>query len=419
MTPRARAEGVARRVIVLACGVGGAVVAACSLPPASEPIPDDVARRVSRNPPLGPPPADPTNRFADSMAAAQLGHRIFFDTRFSASGTVSCASCHDPRFGFADVFPLARGEGQGARNSMSVLDVAHNRWFTWDGRADTLWSQALQPFTTPHEHGTTKENVVRQVVETDELRTAYERAFGEPPSGGAATDRTFAHIGKALAAYQRKLAAAPSAYDRWWTRRSAGDPRADDELTPEARRGLEIFFGKGNCWECHHGPAFTDGEFHMLGLPAGRPSLSPDPGRYAVVDGVRLDPFNAAGPHSDDPSGATAQISAALVRNPDLWGRFKTPSLRQAARTPPYMHQGQFRTLDEVVRFYSTLEGAVALDHHQELVLRPLGLTEAEQRDLVAFIRCLAGDPPGPPWGVPPAEASAQPSPRRSVGSQP
>jgi cytochrome c peroxidase len=375
-------------------------------------LPAEIAQRVARNPPLPPVPPDPTNRWSDDPIAAELGHRIFFDPRFSASGTVSCATCHQPGHGFADARPIARGEGTGTRRSMSVLNAAHNRWFTWDGRADTLWSQALQPLETPHEHGTTREAVVATVGADPVLRALYERAFGEPPAAGAAgaaLDATFARIGKAIAAYERRLVTGPSAYDRWWTRHHAGDPDADQELTPAARRGLELFFGRAQCWECHHGANFTDGEFHVIGVPSRAGGMPTDPGRYAVVEGVRDNPFNAAGPHSDDPAGRQARISAALVRFPELWGQVKTPSLRAAALAGPYMHQGQFETLEEVVRFYSTLEGAVTLDHHRELVLRRLDLSPEEQADLVAFLRAIAGTPPGPPWGEPPQPAHEPP----------
>ncbi|MBL9140649.1 MAG: hypothetical protein JNK53_02175 [Phycisphaerae bacterium] len=129
---------------------------------------------------------------------------------------------------------------------------------------------------------------------------------------------------------------------------------------------------------------------------------------------MRDNPFNAAGPHSDDREGRQARISAGLVRSPDLWGQFKTPSLRTAAQTPPYMHRGQLATLPEVVRFYSTLEGAVSLDHHQELVLVPLNLTDQEQADLVAFLESLRGTMPPAPWGAAPGTLPSHSSPRAS-----
>ena len=373
-------------------------------------LPEDIARRVRRNPPLGAVPADPTNRWADSADAAALGHRLFFDERLSASGTVSCATCHDPAQGFSDGRPLAKGEGTGTRHSMTVLNAAHQRWFTWDGRADTLWSQAVQPFETPHEMNMPRARVVQRIREDSVLRAAYRRAFGaEPPAADAPpamVDAAFAKVGKAIAAYERTLVSGPSAYDRWWTRRAAGDPQADQELTDAARRGLLLFFGKANCFQCHHGALFSDGEFHMIGIPPRDGGKPTDAGRYAVVDRVRNDPFNAAGPHSDDPKGTQATISASLVNSPDRWGEFRTPSLRNAASSPPYMHAGQMATLADVVHFYSTLEGATALDHHRELVLKRLDLSTAEQADLVQFLGALSGAGPGAPWDRAPGDGA-------------
>jgi hypothetical protein len=172
-------------------------------------LPEDIARHVRRNPPLGALPADPTNRWADSADAAALGHRLFFDERLSASGTVSCATCHDPAQGFSDGRPLAKGEGTGTRHSMTVLNAAHQRWFTWDGRADTLWSQAVQPFETPHEMNMPRARVVQRISEDSVLRAAYRRAFGaEPPAADAPpamVDAAFAKVGKAIAAYEHFL----------------------------------------------------------------------------------------------------------------------------------------------------------------------------------------------------------------------
>ena len=391
-------------VLILVAAAGG------DAPPAGGLLDAVTARRVARNPPLGPVPPDPTNRWADHEPAARLGHRLFFDARLSASGTVSCASCHDPAFGFADRRAIAVGEGRGTRHSMSVLHAAHQRWLTWDGRADTLWGQATQPFETAHEHGTTRRQVLGVIAGDPELRAACRAAPASEPPAAAADDASidagFAMVGKAIAAYERRLVGGPSAYDRWWTRRAAGDPHADVELSEPARRGLLLFFGKADCFQCHHGALFSDGEFHAIGIPApgGMPT---DPGRYAVVDRVRADPMNAAGPHSDAREGSQARISSTLANSPERWGEFRTPSLRNAAATPPYMHDGQFATLAQVVRFYSTLEGAVSLDHHRETVLRKLGLSEAEQSDLVAFLESLGGSPPAAPWGQPPAPASA------------
>ena len=153
-----------------------AALAACVASPAPVAdhawLPDAVARRVQRNPPLGAPPPDPTNRWADSVAAAELGHLLFFDERLSASGTVSCASCHMPERGFSDPRPVAVGEGTGTRHSMTVLNAAHQRWLTWDGRADTLWSQAVQPFEAAHEMNMPRDRVLAVVAGDGTLRAA-------------------------------------------------------------------------------------------------------------------------------------------------------------------------------------------------------------------------------------------------------
>jgi cytochrome c peroxidase len=423
-TRATRARGAAQAV---ACAVAGlaACAAACTAirrgtgAEPGTPLPGgwldaEVAARVARNPPLPPVPPDPTNRWADDESAARLGHLLFFDAGLSASDTVNCATCHAPAYGFSDRRALAVGTGVGTRHSMTVLNAAHQRWFTWDGRADTLWSQAMQPFESPAEMNTPRVQVLGHVMEDPELLEAWERTFGGPPRLGtpAEVDASFARLGKAIAAYERKLVTGASAYDRWWTRRAAGDPRADDELTDEERRGLALFFGKANCFQCHHGPNFSDGEFHMLGLPEVDGAPPRDPGRYAVIDRVRTDPMNAAGPHSDDPDGPVAQVSASLARSPERWGEFRTPSLRNVAETPPYMHAGQAATLEDVVRFYSTLDGAVALDHHRESVLVRLDLTARERRDLVAFLGALTGTPPELPWGDAPER-------RRQAGGPP
>ncbi|MEC9157618.1 MAG: hypothetical protein VYB77_05775, partial [Planctomycetota bacterium] len=153
--------------------------------------------------------------------------------------------------------------------------------------------------------------------------------------------------------------------------------------------------------ECHAGPMITTGEFHNIGVPPVAGGMPTDSGRHAGTSIVKRDPFNAAGEWSDHPEGGRARMVRTLVETPDNWGRFRTPSLREVSRTAPYMHEGRFETLEDVVRFYSTLEGAVQLDHHQESVLEPLHLDDEEVAQLVAFLESLDGQP------VDPAFASA------------
>ena len=379
---------------------------------------DSVMRRIARASPLPEVTPDPTNQVADDARAAELGRRLFFDRNLSGNGSVSCASCHDPGRWFTDGLPRSKGIGDTLRNAPTLVDATHQRWFNWDGRSDSMWSHAIRPIEHPDEMGGDRTTLTHYVLTDPELRPRYEAIFGDvefdladlparaQPTGDSeagiawkgmsATDRlevnrVVANVGKALAAYQRTLVGGRSKFDRWVdglvsTGRPPGDVLNERELA-----GMKLFFGQAECWECHAGPLFSDGEFHNIGLPVPG-GLPRDPGRYDGATLVRNDPFNAAGDYSDQSSGARAIISKGVRTDPGTWGAFRTPSLRHVAETGPYMHDGSMESLRDVVKFYSELEGAVQLDHHQESVLTPLGLTDREIDDLVAFLETLTGD---------------------------
>ena len=413
--------------------------------PADDALSPDELRRVLAMSPLPAPPADPTNRVADSDEAAALGHRLFFDPSLGPSGRVSCATCHQPSLAFTDGRRRAVGLAEGRRNAQGLLDAAGHRWFTWDGSADSLWSQALHPFTDPREMGSSPAFVVGAVAANESLRRRYEALFGplppaappapaDPAAEAAWRDAlagAMANIGKSLAAYERRLRGGDSPFDLHVARLRAAASAppatappattppatappagsdappatpAESPLSAAARRGLKLFAGRANCWQCHHGPMLTDGEFHVVGVPPLGGGLPSDRGRLDGVLRLKADPFNAAGRHSDDPAGPRGRVTEALVEDPGLWGAFRTPSLRHVSRTAPYMHEGQIASLEEVVRFYDTLEGALDLGHHSERVLAPLGLSESERADLVAFLRSLEGPGPGAPWDAPPPQ---------------
>lgn len=370
-------------------------------------------RRIQKLSPLPPTPPSPTNRYADDPRAARLGHWLFFEPALSANSEVACATCHVPLNGFADGEPLGSGLGPLTRHTPSLWNVAQQRWFFWDGRADSLWSQALEPFEEPAEFGSSRVHVVRTVGQLDHLRVAYEECFGKlsdftdesrfplragrgpagdrklwdamTPSDRDLVNRVFVRVGKALEAYQRRLVTAPTAFDRF-----VAEGKRDGTSTTisaAAQRGLRIFVGKGNCRTCHFGPLLSDGEFHDTGVPTTSTEL--DPGRYEGITKLQRGEFNAASSYSDAPDGATAKRLRTTTQGQHNWGSFKTPSLRNVAQTAPYMHRGQLRTLEDVVRFYSTLEGQ-RVGHHEQTVLVPLGLTEREIQDVVAFLRTLS-----------------------------
>ncbi|MCE9618999.1 MAG: methylamine utilization protein [Planctomycetes bacterium] len=354
--------------------------------------------------PLPPPPPDPTNRWSDDPKAAALGHDLFFSANLSRDGTVSCSTCHKPGMNFTDGLDVAVGLGKGTRHTPGLLNVAHQKWLTWDGRADSLWSQALHPFETPSEMGLTRAEVMERIAADPLLHGKYRSVFGPFPASDQPheIDKAFAQVGKAIAAYERMLRSDPAPFDRWIERVRAGNDGPTQDFGVDAIRGAKLFVGRARCFDCHNGPTFSDGQFHFIGAPLADDALPTDRGRIDGVARLRQDPFNAAGTWSDDPSGARARVTLATEANPEQWGQFRTPSLRQIDRTAPYMHQGQMKSLEEVIRFYSTLEGAALLDHHSESVLRRLDLSPQETADLIAFLHGLTGDyNSNPPITVP------------------
>lgn len=380
-------------------------------------------------------PLDPTNRVADDPRAARLGQFLFFDKRLSRNRDLACVSCHDPELAFCDGKPLARGLGETRRNAPGLLDVGLARWLFWDGRADSLWSQALQPLENDLELGGSRTDLARLVATDGELRKAYEALFAPLPetfdeqrfprgarpaqhpgltSGAsdarasawdamapedrALVERIAANVGKSIAAYERRLSSRGSPFDEFTAALKARDAQRLAAYPPAARRGLALFLGKANCRSCHGGALFSDQEFHNIGV-ADRGAdgallrETSDPGRYQGIELLLADPFNARGVHSDARAGEHARELDQLRQNAEAWGQHRTPSLRNVARTAPYMHQGQFATLREVLEFYSTLRGAVPAGHHGETVLRKLDLAPAEIDDLLAFLESL-NDPP-------------------------
>jgi cytochrome c peroxidase len=370
--------------------------------------------------PLPDPPPDPTNRFADDPRAAALGQAIFFDPRFSARGDVSCATCHDPARSWTDGEPAPSRFDPSARNVPALWNVAYNRWYFWDGRADSLWSQALSPLENPREHAGDRAQYAGLVVNDPALRGAYARTFRAPPdtSTPAGIDAVFVNVAKAIAAYERRLVSRHAPFDVFVEGLRAGDADRMHALSESAQRGLRLFIGPANCTACHHGPNLSDGEFHDTGISMFDRANLRDAGRLGGVSILLTSPFNALGAFSDDPDGRSRHPTSFLVNNTEWRGAFKTPTLRNAALTAPYMHRGQLATLDDVVAFYSDLHppgvdpvaaaaerdraerdrrarGGVDPPSHAhshagpDPMMRRLGLTPEQAADLVEFLRSL------------------------------
>ena len=339
---------------------------------------------------------DPSNRYAGEPAAARHGRALFFDTRLSANGKVSCAFCHSPERGFQDGRQVGRGIALTKRRTMAIVGAAQEEWLFWDGRKDSLWSQALGPLESPVEHGLTRVELVRIVARL--YRRPYERVFGPLPRLGGlparasplgdpaerrawarmsrrdrrAVSRAFANVGKAIAAYETRLRFGPARFDRY----VAGE----GDLTDQELAGLRLFIGEAHCIQCHSGPLFTNGEFHNTGV---RPNGG-DLGRAEGVARVVRDEFNCLGPYSDAPSAACA-VRFTPRESMRLRGAFKPPSLRNVTRNAPYMHAGQLATLGAVLRHYNAARPARV--GHTEL--HPLGLSQAQLEALLAFLGTL------------------------------
>lgn len=310
-----------------------------------------------------------------------LGRKLFFDRRLSPNNTMSCAMCHVPAQGFTvNELRLAVGiNGKtGRRNAPTLYNVAYQRLLFHDGREFLLEDQIISPLTNPVEMGNPSIGyVVDKVSRLPGYAAAFRAAFG--------TGVSVATLGRALASYQRTLLSGNAPFDRWYF---AGEAEAVSE---EVKAGFALFTGKGRCASCHsigeHAALFTDHAFHNTGvahLPLiPEKAVAVDLGGGLVVHLPRAQLDQVLLPPAKDLGRYEVTLDPA-----DLW-RYKTPSLRNVALTAPYMHNGVLSTLDEVIEYYD--RGGTGAEG-QDPRIAPLGLTPAEKRALVAFLRSLTGD---------------------------
>lgn len=348
--------------------------------------------------------------FAADERVIQLGKTLFFDTNFSKSGQISCASCHDPEVAFSDGFPTPNVGSGGSRNTPTVVGAAESPWQFWDGRKDSLWSQALAPIEAAAEHDFSRTDLVKVIAKV--YSETFEKTFGIDasvflddvrfPRGAGPmadplyeslwrsmvdedrelVDRCFAFFGKAIEAYVVSLKWTRSRFDEFVDRLLGR--RNDFAFTDAEAAGLHLFLGKANCVSCHFGPSLSNHDFHATGLP--ETSDVSDFGRAGVFRVLLTDPFNCQGRFS----GRNADDCEDLKYiNPDFalfYKAYKTPSLRGVVRTAPYMHNGSVPTLRAVIEHYNTPSAVPDPGH---LDVQPLGLSEVEMRQLFAFLLTL------------------------------
>ncbi len=352
----------------------------------------------------GPWPApwqrDVSNRVSGKPAAIAFGEQLFFESRLSITGTVSCATCHVPEKNWADGRKLGLALAEVDRNTPSVLNVRYQRWFGWDGANDSLWSQSVRPLLDAREMGASESHVAQRLRGDAALSCGYRQAFGHAPA--ADDEALMMDIGKALAAFQETLVTGRTPFDDFRDAVQRNDWKAAAAYPANALRGARIFMGKGNCSLCHFGPQFTNGEFHEIGIPIVRKSGGIDWGRYQGIKLLRASRLNLLGAYSDDKTRATAQSTRFIDLAPQTFEQFKAPGLRNLALSAPYMHNGHLATLREVVRHYSEIDVSLLHQAHvyagdvyaqavpTDTVLQPLKLSDAEIDDVVAFLESLS-----------------------------
>lgn len=358
---------------------------------------------------LGPLPIDPSNQYADDPRAAAFGQKLFFDTRFSSNGKVACATCHMPDKLFQDGTSLAHGVGTTDRRTMTLIGTAYSPWFFWDGRKDSQWAQALGPMESPLEHGSNRTYYAHIIDQY--YRAEYEAIFGPMPqvshlpvlTGSVQSPEVtagweamspedqenvtwiYVNMGKSIAAYERHLIPGASRFDQYVEAILNNDNQtAKTILTSDEIAGLRLFIGEANCTNCHNGPLFTNNDFHNTGVPTAE-SLPDDIGRAGGTQKVLADDFNCLSIYSDAEPEDCAELRFMVADGRDLERQFKPPSLRNVAERGPYMHAGQFATLQEVLNHYNTAPQAPA--GHSEL--KPLNLSEEEIAHIIAFLKTL------------------------------
>ena len=341
----------------------------------------ELARIAAHGPWPPPPGVDAANRYEARPEAIEFGRQLFFDKRLSSHGQLACVSCHDPDLGFQD----GRRFSRHGRNTMSLLDAGQQRWFRWDGAADSLWAASLIPLTAADEIAATPQHLFALFSNDNALARQYRRVFGAP----VANETLLVNVAKALAAYQATLVSPRTSFDDFRDALARGDKVAASRYPAAAQRGLKIFVGSGRCFFCHTGPAFTNGEFADI----GRPFFSPDgvdPGRWGGLQHLFASAYNRLGAHSDaPPDDARAIATRHVVQEPRHYGEFKVPGLRGLLATAPYFHDGSAATLGDVVRHYSELDES-RLHADGVRLLRALRLSASQAADLTEFLKSLS-----------------------------
>lgn len=358
--------------------------------------------------------SEPTNNQSSNIDAAELGHHLFFDKQLSRNNEISCASCHKPELYFSDNLVTAKGIETTRRNTPSIVGANHSDWYFHDGRADSLWSQALGPLENAQEHGGNRSLYAHYIYNSPMLRAQYERVFGLMPNisdtrifpinaGPVKDDKAFknwqsmtvnnkktitqifVNIGKSIAAYEVKLQPSASRVDQYIKAVMVSDKENIlKQLNKSEATGLRIFTSKANCILCHNGPMLTDFSFHNVAT-VDINNKPYDLGRYEGAKQVLKVEFNCHSEYNDNKNDSCDELKYISLDQHETIAAFKTPGLRNVSKTAPYMHDGQFKRLAEVIDHYNKPDKLI-LGQKDLLVI---SLTDQDKEDLVAFLKAL------------------------------
>jgi len=312
---------------------------------------------------IGPLPTLKVNK-----ARAELGKRLFFDKRLSGDAAISCGTCHKPEYGFANPDALSEGYpgNKHFRNAPSVINAAHKKVWMHDGRIGTNLNDVTRGMITEDYIMNMDMRIMQERLKQDPVYVDMFKAagLGEPSNGGAR---------KAIPEYLKTL-------------NSEGVPFDSGQMSANAKSGLELFKGKAGCIACHNGPMFTDGQAHNTGVKENF-DVFLDPARHQAF--IAYAAFLGVNNYMNLKRDPGAHIQKHKADGSDM-GKFITPSLRELKYTAPYMHNGMIKTLPEVVAFYNR---GGDNDRNKDTRMKPLGLSQQEQKDLVTFLLTLSGKP--------------------------
>ncbi|TXH77818.1 MAG: hypothetical protein E6Q88_00360 [Lysobacteraceae bacterium] len=347
-----------------------------------------------------------SNRHVDDPDAIAFGREAFFSHVLSRNRETACVTCHDPARHWTDARDVAIG---GTRNTPPLWNLRGALWMGWTGRADSLWAQVARVVENEREFSIFRASFLRRIVDDSVLRDRYEVAFGTMPAhvrtapsdcGNAtecrswwdglsiverdAIDTAFIDACKGISAFVAGIKPPRSRFFEM-VERMRDDAAAQPQMDARELRGFRLFSGKAGCTMCHHGSTLSDGEFHNIRLR--RRSADDEDDRYAGLITLRDSDFNLLSRHNDAPD----RVRHTGYVRPDytFLNSFRTPSLTGIGHTAPYMHDGRFATLAEVVDYYSEFKGAAEAGHHETVLLKPLFLSPQEKADLVAFLGAL------------------------------